>query len=158
MKIYTVGYEGLDIEDFVKGLKEKRIQVVADVRKNPVSRKRGFSKKKLGEILNQQGIDYIHYGSLGVPSAWRKQAKAKIITREKMFKDYSRKILPEHLEEVATIIDLAKKKKVALLCYECNADDCHRHYIANRIQKMKKSVKIEDFVIEGSKSFREPLL
>lgn len=49
MDLFTVGYEGLEIDDFTKFLKRHRIQLVADLRKNPVSRKRGFSKHKLAE-------------------------------------------------------------------------------------------------------------
>ncbi len=75
MKIFTVGYEGQDIQDFVDFLAKNKITIIADVRKNPVSRKKGFSKNKLAESLATQKIGYMHLPNLGVPSAWRKKAK-----------------------------------------------------------------------------------
>jgi uncharacterized protein (DUF488 family) len=135
MKIFTMGYEGCDIQEFVDFLHRKKIQEVVDVRKNPISRKRGFSKSKLAESLAARKIDYLHLVNLGVPSAWRKQAKAKVITRKKMFADYVKKILPRDQEEITELLQLAKKKRLALLCYEADAEDCHRHFVALEMKK-----------------------
>lgn len=135
MKIFTVGYEGLDIEEFLEGLKKRKIQWIADIRKNPVSRKKGFSKNKLATHLHDVGISYLPLAKLGVPTEWRKQAKAGKITRSKMFKDYARKILPLLQKDIVDLESLAKKKKVALLCFECDAMDCHRSFLTQEMQK-----------------------
>jgi uncharacterized protein (DUF488 family) len=42
--LYTIGYEGTDIDRFVATLKAVGVQLLADVRALPLSRKRGFSK------------------------------------------------------------------------------------------------------------------
>lgn len=147
MTLFTIGYEGSEIGQFVKTLTKNKIKCLIDVRKNPVSRKKGFSKSKLAQALAEEGIEYLHYGDLGVPSAWRKEAKAEIITREKMFKKYAKEILPANQDEIDEIIRVAKKKKSVLLCYEQNALDCHRHYLTERIKKQTK-VKIVDLEIE----------
>lgn len=155
--LYTVGYEGSHIDEFVAELKKHGISHLADIRKNPVSRKRGFSKKRLAENLAEVGIDYTHWSSLGVPSLWRKEAKAKIITREKMFKDYSKKILPKQQEEIDELIKLIGKNNLVLLCYEAEASDCHRHYLVQEILK-KKKLKVVDLVLkpEGPLLFKMP--
>ena len=157
MKLFTVGYEGLDIDDFIAGLKKAGIQRIADVRKNPVSRKKGFSKNKLAEALAREGLAYNHFPALGVPTEWRKQAKAEVITRKKMFADYAKKILPRAEAELTEIQHLMREKGLSLLCFERDASDCHRSYVADAIVKRAKSkVRVENVVIEPTGFFAPP--
>ena len=44
MEIFTIGYEGRTIKDFVQCLLRWKVNIVADVRLNPLSRKPFFSK------------------------------------------------------------------------------------------------------------------
>ncbi|KYG69997.1 DUF488 family protein [Bdellovibrio bacteriovorus] len=149
MKIFTVGYEGCDIDEFTEGLKEKGVTHVVDIRKNPLSRKRGFSKKKLAEELAKKEIAYTHMPGLGVPTLWRKQAKTHLITREKMFRDYVKKVLPKQQEEILELLKLGKKKGLTLLCYESDASDCHRRYVAEEMDRHQKGkLKVENLVLK----------
>lgn len=145
--LYTVGYEGQDIDEFVAGLKKHGIKQLADIRKNPVSRKRGFSKKRLAEKLAEVGIEYTHWPTLGVPTLWRKEAKVKRITREAMFKKYVQKVLPAHTEEISNLMKLIPKSRLALLCYEADSTDCHRHYLVKEMQSLKK-MKVVNITLE----------
>jgi len=145
MQLFTIGYEGTDIETFVEFLAKNKIRQIADVRKNPVSRKKGFSKNKLAEHLAKKKIDYIHLPTLGVPSAWRDSAKKHTITREKMFEKYAETILPKCKGEVLGLLDLAKDHRLALLCFEADAHDCHRHFLAEQMkQSAKETVTVKD--------------
>lgn len=151
MTLYTVGYEGCDIDEFLTFLKKNKITCIIDIRKNPVSRKKGFSKTKLDERLAEKKIAYVHFGSLGVPSAWRKEEKAHLITRRKMFSDYVRKVIPQHEKDILELMRVAKATpRAALLCYEADASDCHRHFLAEKINKIKKT-KIVDLHIPSQK-------
>jgi uncharacterized protein (DUF488 family) len=148
MKLYTLGYEGQEIETFCKKLKRSGIRCIADLRKNPISRKKGFSKNKLAEHLKSYGIKYLHFGGLGVPTAWRQQAKAKSITRKKMFLDYRKRIIPKHLSEIEILRVLVQFKGLALLCYEREALDCHRHWVSEKIKRLEKgNVSVVDLEI-----------
>ncbi|MBU4403961.1 MAG: DUF488 domain-containing protein, partial [Actinobacteria bacterium] len=49
--IYTIGYEGLSQKVFLAWLNRYDINVIADVRHLPLSRKKGFSKNSLNELL-----------------------------------------------------------------------------------------------------------
>ena len=51
MEIYTIGYEGLNQKEFLAWLQHYKINVIADVRQLPLSRKKGFSKNSLNESL-----------------------------------------------------------------------------------------------------------
>ena len=59
MILFTIGYEKLDQKQFIAYLSNHGVEVVAYIRKLPVSRKKGFSKTALRETLNCKGIDYI---------------------------------------------------------------------------------------------------
>lgn len=148
MQLFTVGYEGQSIEDFIAFLKQEGIRQIADVRKNPVSRKKGFSKNRLAEALNRAGIAYAHFPGLGVPREWRELAKKKTITRAKMFRDYEKKVLPKEEDDLEEIKHLAKEKPTALLCFEADACDCHRHSVTENLKKTTKRLKITDLVVE----------
>lgn len=134
LTLYTLGYQGSVIQVLLETLKANKIKCLIDIRKNPVSRKQGFSKSKLREVLHEHGIEYLHLGDLGVPSAWRKEAKEELITRKKMFERYVKKVLPAYPAEIESIIKLAKTKRSVLLCYEADASDCHRLYLAREIE------------------------
>src|SRR5579883_475227 len=67
MTVFTIGYEGLDIDAFMSLLAEHDIETVVDIRELPLSRKPGFSKKALANVLNLSGIEYVHMVELGCP-------------------------------------------------------------------------------------------
>jgi uncharacterized protein (DUF488 family) len=66
MTVYTIGYEGLDIEAFISLLAMHRIEIVVDIRELPLSRKPGFSKKALSSAFKLSGLQYVHMVDLGV--------------------------------------------------------------------------------------------
>ncbi|RYZ94695.1 MAG: DUF488 domain-containing protein, partial [Proteobacteria bacterium] len=119
-----VGYEGLDSEGFCRLLAKNKIEVVCDVRKNAISRKRGFSKNKLKEALSQVGIDYVHLPSLGIPSETRQKAKGERAW-EKMLHNYQASLSSSDWDPILRLV-LGEKKRVALLCFEKEAECCHR--------------------------------
>src|SRR5208283_920819 len=73
--LYTIGYEGRDIDGFISRLKEFGITRLIDVREIPLSRKRGFSKSALKQKLDDENIEYVHYKALGSPSDIRHKLK-----------------------------------------------------------------------------------
>ena len=73
--LLTIGYEGLDLDHFIKFLTSNKVDVLVDVREVPISRKRGFSKSRLSQALAKKGISYEHIKALGSPSPIRKRLK-----------------------------------------------------------------------------------
>ena len=74
--IATIGYEGTTIDSFVAALRYASVDVLIDVRDLPLSRKKGFSKNGLAEILAASGIEYVHLRGLGDPKSGRNAARA----------------------------------------------------------------------------------
>lgn len=56
-KVFTVGYEGWAVDDFIGVLKLAGVDRVVDVRELPLSRCKGFSKTKLSGALQAAGIE-----------------------------------------------------------------------------------------------------
>ena len=76
MTVVTIGYEGRQLDEFIAELVGRRVEVVFDVRENAISRKPGFSKRRLGEALAVAGIEYRHLSSLGNPRSNRDAFRA----------------------------------------------------------------------------------
>lgn len=133
-KLATIGYETDTQGGMIARLKAADVQMVVDVRAVASSRKAGFSKTLLGNSLNAEGIDYVHLRPLGTPKAGRDAARAGRV-------DEMREIFNAHLEEpeaqvaLAQAVDMAKAKRIALLCYEDDAACCHRQIVAARIRE-----------------------
>jgi len=129
---YTIGYEKKTIEQVLELLKRAKVKTLVDARKNPVSQyKPDFNKAKLQETLKKNGIDYIHYPELGVPSEIRRKL-GETGDYDWFFKQYDENILPR-LEKDATLKPLSYP--IAIMCVELDPTKCHRHRIALALEK-----------------------
>jgi len=133
MKLATIGYEREPQAAVIEKLKTARVEVVVDVRAVASSRRAGFSKTLLSASLNEAGIGYVHLRQLGTPKPGRIAARKGHIAQ-------MHQIFEAHMAEPGAQLELAKAtelvgggKKVALLCYEADAEGCHRTIIARRI-------------------------
>lgn len=138
--IITVGYEGLSIDEFLMELIQERVQVLADVRKNPWSMKFGYKKHTLNIFCRNIGIEYINYPSLGISGAHRKNLKAKK-DYDILFKRFRRELIKKE-NELRTLIQMGEKKRIALMCFEENPAYCHRRILAEELIKMGSEVTI----------------
>lgn len=128
--LYTIGYEGSSIDDLIGTLLALNIEVLADVRELPLSRKKGLSKNKLADRLAEVGIEYIHFRALGDPKPGRDAAKSgDYVKFEQVFLDHlSTKAAKLALNELLIV---ARSKKTCMMCFERCATACHRSYIAD---------------------------
>jgi uncharacterized protein (DUF488 family) len=130
--LYTIGYEGTDIDRFIRTLKAAGIKTLADVRAVAVSRKAGFSKTKLASRLAEEGIEYSHFVALGDPKPGRVAASAGDM-------DLFRSIYGAHIATPAAQVALRQLSQVAetgptcLLCYERDPSGCHRNIVAKEV-------------------------
>ena len=128
MKLWSIGYEGRTPEEFLDVLRKAEVTLVCDVRRNPISRKRGFSKGSLGRALGEAGLRYEHLPELGIASERRKNLTPA--AKEKLFAEYARVDLPKLAKPLAKIAAWVKEgERVALLCFERDPADCHRSRI-----------------------------
>ncbi len=114
--IYMIGYEGLALETFVRRLNESGIKQILDVRRNPISRKPGFSKKKLAERLAVSGIQYFHFPELGIPTSMRRELNSKA-DYQRLLDEYEAKILLHPF--ILVFFSFSVKSKGTHLLFQC---------------------------------------
>jgi len=130
--IYTIGYEGTDIERFVATLSAMGVTRIVDVRAVALSRKKGFSKKSLAARLAAEGIDYIHFINLGDPKPGRDAARAGQYERFRAI--YSKHLDSEDAQaSLRELLDVAGEKPTCLLCFERDPVTCHRTIVAEEM-------------------------
>jgi uncharacterized protein (DUF488 family) len=136
-ELFTVGYEGRQIDEFLAYLKSQVISRIIDIREIPISRKRGFSKSSLKSRLEAERIEYIHFGLLGSPSSIRKKLKEDQDIQS-FIESFSR-----YLSSLSSILDhviqLAQEGNNCLLCFERQAENCHRSTVAQRMMELSNS-------------------
>ena len=133
--VFTIGYEGANLSDFLATLTGAGVQRVVDVRDRAQSRRPGFSKKALQLALETVSIEYEHRKPLGDPKPGRDAARAGEM-------DKFRAIFSEHMQqeepqaELKTLAETVKKDVCALLCYERNPHECHRKLLCNDLGQL----------------------
>lgn len=131
-RIFTIGYEGATMAEFIAALKKAGVERIIDVRQLPLSRRPGFSKKPLAAELAETGIDYVNLRALGTPKPGRDAAKKG--DRATLEAVYAVQLeLPEAQAEGAKMLALAEEKPSALLCFERDPATCHRTLLMDAI-------------------------
>ena len=132
MRIFTIGYEGTTVGEFVAALQDAGVERVIDVRALPLSRRPGFSKTPLKGALEEAGIEYVHLKALGTPSDGRTAARAG--RHAEMARIYAGPLeLPEAMVQSAQMLELAAEKPSALLCMEREPEHCHRSLLLKAV-------------------------
>lgn len=127
---FTIGYEGITLENYLNSLIKNNISVLCDVRKNAISRKYGFSKDSLKQILKQSNIEYCHLPELGIVSESRKELNTQN-DYDNLFDSYEKYIFTEKseaLDKLKFIMD--NNKRIAITCFESVYIKCHRSRVA----------------------------
>jgi uncharacterized protein (DUF488 family) len=141
MHIYTIGYEGVTQAEFVTAVQQGGVERVIDVRAVPNSRRPGFSKNLLRNALAEVGIDYVHLRALGTPADGRAAARAgRHADLERIYAGQLE--LPEAIAEAAQMLELAREKPSALLCYEREPGGCHRSLLLKAVAPDAKVIHL----------------
>ncbi len=133
--LVTIGYEGKSLEAYLNQLLQDSVTLLCDVRRNPLSRKYGFSKSTLKNACENVGLRYEHLPELGIASEERRE----LVTQadyDALFATYETEWLPNQtpkLEIIRQWID--EGERVALTCYEALPCQCHRHCVAEALER-----------------------
>ncbi|BDP40207.1 hypothetical protein DAETH_01760 [Deinococcus aetherius] len=145
--LLTLGYENADLDVFLATLTRSGVTLLVDTRERAQSRRRGYSKTALANVLRERGIEYRHLRALGTPPSLRKEYRLShdfgLLTR-----GYHAHLATqgEALEELGT---LAAEHRACLLCYEADPGACHRSLIARRLQELGLVGEVEHLHVGG---------
>jgi len=132
--VFTIGYQGHTVASIISVLQAHQIDLLIDVRENPISRKPGFSKKGLDKQLGCSGIDYMHFPCLGTPLAIRRfyieSGRVEVALRR-----YER-YLQSKTACLQSLVDIASDRRCCLLCLESCYTTCHRSVIAEKLARL----------------------
>jgi uncharacterized protein (DUF488 family) len=133
--IWTIGHSTRTIEDFIAILQSFKIEMIADVRHYPGSRKfPQFNKEELRISLLQSNIDYMHIVELGGRRKPNKESE-NTAWRHPAFRSYADYMETGSFKEGITMLeDIATEKRTAFMCSEAVWWRCHRSMISDYLK------------------------
>ncbi len=140
--LVTIGYEGKCLENYLNQLIRSGVTLLCDVRRNPLSRKYGFSKSTLSKACEGVGIRYEHLPTLGIASEERRNLETQA-DYDALFAEYEATSLPKQTAALAQIQNwISEGQKVALTCFELLPHQCHRHCVSEAIEHAMNTKRI----------------
>jgi uncharacterized protein (DUF488 family) len=134
-EILTVGHSNHEEDEFVDLLRGAGVELIADVRRYPGSRRQPhFERTALAAILLQAGIGYRWFGeTLG----GRRTASPDSVNgawENKQFRGYADHMASDEFTAGLTELEeLAREQRVAMMCAEAWWVRCHRRLIADAL-------------------------
>ncbi len=133
-KLFTIGYEGISLENYINKLLLQNVTLLCDVRKNSFSMKYGFSKKQLKYACEAVGISFLHIPELGINGGKRKDLKT-MADYNQLFSEYEATTLVDNKEHLLRLANLfTQYNRIALTCFEASHCMCHRGRVANALE------------------------
>ena len=130
--IWTIGHSTRTIEEFIALLHLQGIRLLADVRRFPGSRRHPqFGQQALSESLAAAGIEYVHFAELGGRRLAQPDSP-NTIWRNEAFRGYADYMMtPPFRSGIESLVNLATKKRTAIMCAEALWWQCHRALISD---------------------------
>ncbi|HEY1277325.1 MAG TPA: DUF488 domain-containing protein [Thermoleophilaceae bacterium] len=133
-EILTVGHSTHEAQAFLGLLRSGGVQVLADVRRFPSSRRMPwFNAGELAADLAEARIEYAHLGELGGRRA-PVQGSPNGAWRVKQFQGYADHMATEEFAAgLAQLIALAEERHTAVMCAEADWRRCHRRLLSDAL-------------------------
>ena len=156
--LWTIGHSTLPIEQFIASLETNRIEVIADVRRFPGSRRHPqFGQEELSASLKKAGIEYVHFPELGGRRPSQKNSP-NTAWRNEAFRGYADYMMSSTFQNgIQRLQAIAEKKRTAVLCAEALWWRCHRGLIADyfkahgaKVLHILSSAKVEEHPFTGA--------
>ena len=148
ISLWTIGHSTLSIEDFISKLRSFEIEVLADVRSYPGSRRYPhFNRERLDASLADSGIRYEHLPELG----GRRRARPdslNIAWRNESFRGYADYMeTNEFRAGIDRLLNIAATQRTAIMCSEAVWWRCHRSLISDYLKV--KGIEVNHIMSSG---------
>ena len=132
---YTIGYEGISIDNYLNKLLNSGVKALVDVRRNAYSNKFGFGKSELSNALQKVGVLYFHIPELGISSEKRDEAGIyEGNSALSLFESYEKE-LPSRQKYIDDLLKIYNEhKSIAITCFEKEPANCHRSRLARFLE------------------------
>ncbi len=128
-KLISIGYQGRTINDLIDLLLKEEVEQLIDIRENPYSRRKEFSKNALSKQLEDAGIKYIHIKQAGNP--YRMEANLGLEQCLNRYYAY----LQENKDILSEVDAALRERTSAFLCYEREHQMCHRSVLIRALEE-----------------------
>jgi len=133
---FTIGYTGRKTEEIIATLKANGVMTLVDIRQNPVSMYRPeLSKSNFAQLLEDNGLHYVHFPQLGVPRDIRAKA-VESGSRVVIWEWYDQHVLRSFLGRNLHFLLNCVEHPAAFMCVEIDPRECHRHRLFLALEKM----------------------
>ncbi len=152
LQLWTMGHSVLALGDFLERLRAHRIELVADVRRYPVSRRQPqFERRALESALAEAGIRYRHFPGLGGRREPRPDSRNGA-WRNEGFRGFADHMDTAEFRDAAeALAGEARRERTVILCSEGDWKRCHRGLLSDWFRDRGATVHH----IEGDGSLRE---
>ena len=133
--IWTIGHSTRPFEELLEMLRSFKIEIVADVRSYPGSRKfPQYNKEVLEKTFPENGIEYIHIKDLGGRRKTNPDSK-NIAWRHPAFRSYADYMETDAFKNgIVELEKIALHKRLAYMCSEAVWWRCHRSMISDYLK------------------------
>ncbi len=118
--IYSLGHSNRSGQAFLELLQRHDVELVADVRRRPISRFAHFNRDMLAALLDDHDVDYVHIEPLGAYRPGGYPAWMQTRAWQQAYRE---------------LVVLARRQTAAFMCAERLPQQCHRRYIARRLAR-----------------------
>ena len=147
--VYTIGHSTRPADEFIRILRAFDIELLADIRTVPRSRKNPqYDRESLSGLLANHNIDYVHVKELGglrhakkdsINSAWENASF-------RGYADYMQ--TDEFVRAVNELVVRAAERTTAIMCAEAVPWRCHRSLVGDAL--LVRGVEVLDIMSEKS--------
>ena len=139
LEIYTIGHSTLDMDDFLRLLKENYVKVLVDVRSMPYSRfNPQFNHDSLKAAMAYACLEYVFAGQhLGGRPTDPTCYQDNVVPDDKA--DYLKLVDYKQVMErdwyqraIERLLEIASERLTAIMCSEEDPAHCHRHHLVTQ--------------------------
>jgi uncharacterized protein (DUF488 family) len=142
VRIYSIGHGARDIDEYLATLASRSIELVADVRAFPASRRHPhFGKDALAKVLEASGVEYEWLPALGGRRRLSRDPSPNPSWQVEAFRAYADYMdTASFAEGLAALLAAAERKTTAFMCAETHPSQCHRRLIADKLWSLGHEV------------------
>jgi uncharacterized protein (DUF488 family) len=146
--IWTIGHSTRSIEDFLRILKVYNIELLADVRSYPGSRRfPHFNKNMLDIRLARDYIEYLHIPELGGKQNPNSGSQISL-RKNSSFRSYAIYMETDPFSRGINLLsNISNVKRTAIMCAEAMWRKCHRSMISDYLKS--KNIKVIHIIDES---------
>jgi uncharacterized protein (DUF488 family) len=131
--VLTIGHSNHPLEPFLALLAQHEVEALVDIRRFPGSRKHPpFSRDNLAAALPKSGVEYHWLEALGGRRHQQRDESPNRGLKNKGFRSYADYMGTDQFREgVKTLLEVARRKRTAIMCAEGLFWQCHRRLVSD---------------------------